>query len=729
MAAGLALSGAAPANAAPTDVSEALGKFLGGQAAGINLDDIAEINGAFAENPSGDHPIVTNPLGAEVINAIGVDLGDSLQLFGPNGVIQVGAVNQYAEAQDNGDARAASGAVSDQGAISVGGSDEFPADASIDLSELLTQASGGASEGLISDLSLSVGALSSSIEQLGGGEPTTDYQIAGATLNLESPAIGGIYTELLNTVDELQGTLDGLSGSISDALDVGIDLGGLANLSANVDFTAPDLSALLPADVVGESSGVTVDLTTGAVTVDLETLLAANPDLPNLNDMPANSELLSGPVLAAIADGITQAVTDVVTEIVDNLRDTISTTSLGLDVDVNLVGGLAGINVALDAQLGEILDGSAEDSLNVTTSGLTGLLQPLLDLLGLSGAGGLGDIVLNTVGGLLGETLDVLTDLEDVVDGITGPLATEVVGPLLEIVTQVASFTVNAQPEVGDLGEGSSTVRALQVSLIPAAGPLAQVNLASSTVRGTAVEAIDPALSVNPDTVAPGESTDIEGTGYTPDSTVTLEITDSEGNVIETIPGVETDGEGNFTYEWTVPEGTEAGDLTVVGTDDTTDESAEATLTVTEDEADIDPALSVNPDTVAPGESTDIEGTGYTPDSTVTLEITDSEGNVIETIPGVETDGEGNFTYEWTVPEGTEAGDLTVVGTDDTTDESAEATLTVTEDDNGTEVDGTEVDGTEVDGTEVDGTEVDGTEVDGTEVDGTEVDGTEVDGT
>ncbi|MDS2174343.1 choice-of-anchor G family protein, partial [Nesterenkonia sp. CL21] len=582
VAAGLALAGSAPANAAPTDVSEALGKFLGGQAAGINLDDIAEVNGAFAENPSGEHPLVTNPLGAEVLNAIAVDLGDSLQLFGPNGVIQVGAVNQYAEAQSTGDARAASGAVSDQGAISVGGSDEFPSDAVIDLSELLTQASGGASEGLISDLSLTTGALSSNIEQLGGGEPTTDYQIAGATLSLESPAIGDIYTELLSTVDELQGTLDGLSGSISDALDVGIDLGGLANLSANVDFTAPDLSALLPADVVGESSGVTVDLTTGAVTVDLETLLAANPELPNLNDMPANSELLSGPVLAAIADGITQAVTDVVTEIVDNLRATIATTSLGLDVDVNLIGGLAGINVALDAQLGDILDGTAEDSLNVTTSGLVGLLDPLLDLLGLSSSDGLGDLVLNTVGALLGDTLDVLTDLEGVVDGITGPLATEVVGPLLDVVTQVVSFTVNAQPEVGDLGEGSSTVRALQVSLLPAAGPLAQVNLASSTVRGTEGVTLDPALTVDPNEVAPGESTTIEGTGYTPDSTVTLEITDSEGNVIDTIPGVETDGEGNFTYEWTVPEGTDVGDLTVVGTDDTTDESAEAVLTVSE---------------------------------------------------------------------------------------------------------------------------------------------------
>ncbi|WP_162321923.1 choice-of-anchor G family protein, partial [Nesterenkonia haasae] len=592
VAAGLALGGSAPANAAPDDVSEALGKFLGGEAAGIDLDGIAEINGAFAENPSGDHPIVTNPLGAEVLNAIGVNLGDSLQLFGPNGVIQLGAVNQYGEAQDDGFARAASGAVSDQGGISVGGSEEFPADASVDLSELLTQVTDGATENLISDLSLETGALSSSIEQIDGGTPTTDYQIAGATLNLQSPAIGDVYTDLLSTVDALQGDLNGLSGAISDALAAQLNL-GLLNFNADVDFTPPNLSALLPADVVGESSGVTVDLATGAVTVDLETLLAANPDLPNLNDMPANSELLSGPVLAAIADGITQAVTDVVTEILTNIEDTVSATSISVTTSLDII--LAGsVTVTLDTSIGALLDGTAEDSLVVDSSGAIGTL---LSALGLNNVGELGDLVLNLVGGIVGDTLEELVELESTIDGITEPLATEIVGPLLEIVNQVVALTVNVQPEVGDLGEDSSTVRALQISLLPA-GPLAQVNLASSTVRGTAV-ALDPSLTVDPNEVAAGESTTISGEGYTPDSTVTVEITDSEGNIIDTLEGVETDSEGNFSTEWTVPEGTEAGDLTVTGTDDT-DPTASATdtLSVTEDD-DADPDADADADAAA----------------------------------------------------------------------------------------------------------------------------------
>src|SRR5690625_1884142 len=373
----MTLGGAMPAAAAPADDAEALGKFLGGEALGINLDDIAEVNGALAENPSGDNPVVSHPLGAEVLNLIDLDLGDGLQLFGENGVIQLGAVNQYAAAQDSGDASAASGAVNDQGAIGVGGSEEFPADASVNLAELLPSGT----EGLVTDLSLELGAVSSSIEQTDGGEPVPNDDIASATLNLDSPAVGEIYSSLLGTVDGLQDTRDGLSGTLEDGLSQGINLGGLANLGTEVDFVPPNLSELLPAEMIGESSGVTVDLVEGTVTVDLETLLAANPDLPNLNEMDPNSQLLSGEVTAAIADGITQAITDVVTEVVSGLQDTIAATELGLVADVQLLFGAAGITVTLDADLQAILDGESEGSLSVETNGLVSALQPLLNLL------------------------------------------------------------------------------------------------------------------------------------------------------------------------------------------------------------------------------------------------------------------------------------------------------------------------------------------------------------
>ena len=131
----LVLSGAG-ANAAPGDLSEAEGRFLSGTVAGLDLDTVAALEGALAETPSGT-PLDTHPLSAEVLSALEIDLTGALQLLGPNGVLALGAVNQYAEANPDGSARAASGAVSDQGAISVGGSAEFPSDARLELTQLL----------------------------------------------------------------------------------------------------------------------------------------------------------------------------------------------------------------------------------------------------------------------------------------------------------------------------------------------------------------------------------------------------------------------------------------------------------------------------------------------------------------------------------------------------------------------------------------------------------------
>src|SRR5699024_10353293 len=265
----------------------------------------------------------------------------------------------------------------------------------------------------------------------------------------------------------------------------------------------------------------------------------ANPDLPNLNEMDPNSQLLSGEVTAAIADGITQAITDVVTEVVSGLQDTIAATELGLVADVQLLFGAAGITVTLDADLQANLDGESEGSLSVETNGFVSALQPLLNLLGLGEASELGDTVFNLVGGILGDSLGLLTDLEPVVDEITGPLATEVVGPVLDVVNEVVAVTVNVQPEQGDLGAESSTVRAVQVTVLPAA-PLAQVNLASSTVRGTAVE-LEPSVTVDPDEVEPGDEVTVSGEGFLPDSPVTVVVTDADGNEVGTIEDVTTD--------------------------------------------------------------------------------------------------------------------------------------------------------------------------------------------
>ncbi|MGQ7789001.1 hypothetical protein SD455_16660, partial [Nesterenkonia sp. K-15-9-6] len=165
-----------------------------------------------------------------------------------------------------------------------------------------------------------------------------------------------------------------------------------------------------------------------------------------------------------------------------------------------------------------------------------------------------------------------------------------------------------------------------------------------------------------------------------PDSTVTVEVTDQEGNPIATIEDVPTDEDGSFSITWTVPEDTEPGILPITVTDDEDPEvTATEHLTVTDEDGVVQPGIIVHPDEVAPGEDITVEGQGFTPGSTVTVDITDADGNVIDTIEGVEVGDDGTFTVEWTVPEGTEPGELTVTATDDEDpDVTASDTVTVT---------------------------------------------------
>src|SRR5699024_4732178 len=88
----------APASAAQSDDSEAEGRLLTGGGV-VNLNDIAEIAGAYSANPSAPGE-VDHPLSLEVLGALDIDLGDGLQLFGENGVIGVGALGQYASTSD-----------------------------------------------------------------------------------------------------------------------------------------------------------------------------------------------------------------------------------------------------------------------------------------------------------------------------------------------------------------------------------------------------------------------------------------------------------------------------------------------------------------------------------------------------------------------------------------------------------------------------------------------------
>src|SRR5690606_4671290 len=98
--------------------------------------------------------------------------------------------------------------------------------------------------------------------------------------------------------------------------------------------------------------------------------------------------------------------------------------------------------------------------------------------------------------------------------------------------------------------ETSFELSALSIALLPA-NEVARINLGNAAVRIGGDDGgsggIDPSLSVDPVTVAPGQSTIATGEGYTPDSTVTVQLEDPEGNPVGDPIQVDTDSNGGFT--------------------------------------------------------------------------------------------------------------------------------------------------------------------------------------
>src|SRR5690606_41643538 len=109
------------------------------------------------------------------------------------------------------------------------------------------------------------------------------------------------------------------------------------------------------------------------------------------------------------------------------------------------------------------------------------------------------------------------------------------------------------------------TQRAVQVALLPGATPLAEVSSASATGRAVPEQETEPAIEVTPAEVAIGDTITTDGTGFDPDSDVTVTYVDSAGDEVGQST-VTTDGDGGFTVDFVVPEGTAPGTLTVEAT-------------------------------------------------------------------------------------------------------------------------------------------------------------------
>lgn len=566
-AAALVVLPIAPAHAANT-ISESEGKFLSGQVLGFDLDTIASVYSSFANHPNGPGPYGgNNKIDAQVLNALPVKLGpllNNLNLFGDTGIIQLGAVSQYSQAEPNGDARAAAGAAGNQGGIGINpppAGTTGVADAHVDLGPILNTI-GPAATSVLSKARIDTGALASYAEQI-SGTVKSKYLVDGLKAQVTSPLVGGLYTGIKSGV--LGGPVKDLLTGIQNLVKaLKVDLLGLVSVDLDVQLPA-DLGQLLPTGPLtgGIDRGITVNLATGEVVIDVKKILSSNNPSIDLNDLPPNSPALSGPLVgAAITTALTQTLIGVVNSTVQHAVDT-------LFAQTRIVGKVSalGINLNADVSFQGILDGKPLITSN----------NPLLNFV----VGAVGGLVSGTLkpalallkGNLLGT---ILGGLQSVIDGLT----VNVVQPVVNLLDQIAAIHVNVQPTAPTANQ-PFTVRALQIGLGLPGVPLATVNLANSTVQGTVTPVYTPVISASPSSVPRGGTTTLSGTGFAPNDIVTLTLAAANGQPATTV-STEADASGTIEpVDLTVPADYPLGTAVITGHGSATNIPVDPTVNIT----------------------------------------------------------------------------------------------------------------------------------------------------
>ncbi len=423
----LALGGAfalvAPLSASAEEQpsSYAEGQFLSGTILGVDLDQVVDVTGAQARNDGTQSTQTTkDPLDASVLqDAVVVEEAESPQID-LGGVLQIGPVAQYAQANDDGSSFGASGAIADDGAIGIGSDRSTPpANATFDLAALL----GPEFASTLVDLKLELGAIAASAQ--GDLETASgDYQLGEAILTFSSPAISDLTPKVDAALQEVVDSLNqlvGPGGSLVDEVNgtlVGLDpvlnlLGGSGNVSATIN--TGDLTQAVHS-LLEEQYGngaVSFSLETGEVRVDLEQLLGGE-----LNDLAPGTELLTDEIVNQILEGITTTVSTIADQVAAKVEDVLH------DAKVDIHADLA-VDVAqapLVEEVCELVDRVLTTPVLTTLSAadLRGLLQE-------NGVGGLLGTLLNGLG--LGELTDRVLDL-----GIVGSLTDGVADDIGDIV-------------------------------------------------------------------------------------------------------------------------------------------------------------------------------------------------------------------------------------------------------------------------------------------------------
>ncbi|WP_158292613.1 IPT/TIG domain-containing protein [Serinibacter arcticus] len=634
--AALVLVGGSSAMAGPGDSSNASAQFLSGSLlSAVPVGSVAGLGGASASNAgSPDTDVDRVGLDVTALSAINVQVPGGVGLLPLGQVLVLGAVNQYAEASDLGVSRAASGAVSDDGAVSVGGGGDFPASAGLRLQPLL----GGLST-VVGDLQIDLEAITgvaalddavgtapvAECDSLADPEHCLDYSIAGGELRASVPAIAGLTTTLTgtggvaSTVDGVVNGLAGPNGSLARAL-AGLNaaltplLGNTGlNIAVSTNVTGA-LNTFLDTPLTQDGSAVSINLRTGQITADLDALLAAT-DGSGLSNLAPGTEILSGPVLATLVSQVSGLLNQVPTLVSTLLTSTLNAATLTITGNVCLVGSGAscstpivdigtGININVNGTLGQVIAGTAPATITLKAAGLT-IPVSVSALLGALAAP-ITAALFNPTTGVVATVTGSTSPLTLAVTGVIGTLS----GPLQALNT-IVSLQANVQEQPV---AGVHRVSALRLSLLGSA--LAQVDLGSAQVGPNVVLPLvaPTVLSLTPSEgpTTGGQTVTVTGTSFVDGATtVTVDGTP--------VPAADVTVESSATLSYLTPaHAVGPVDVTV-----TNEAGTSAPLTYTYVAAPTTASLTPPSGPTAGGTVVTIAGDGFTPETVVTIDGVD----------------------------------------------------------------------------------------------------------
>jgi LPXTG-motif cell wall-anchored protein len=486
--------GAIPAFAAAGDVSHASAQYLGGSLLALDTDAVASLGGETATSTGTADQTNANNLNLTALGAISVTSPGGVQI--PIDLGGAGVVEQYASALQNGSSVGASGLTSATGDIGTGVTPApgvAPGPLHVNLGTTVDSLNLPAADEL-AQLDLTVDAAAARAAQAAPAAATGAYALTGAQLQFQSPTVAALGDAIRDQVTNVQAAVDalgGTGGTLATSLDGLVPGGGV---DAAVTVAPIDLSATVAPLLAGTISGqgVTLDLATGAVTVDLGAVTALEGRAPS-------TELLTDAVITDIGNRISAVAGTLTTSVTNALRD--ATADLAVTADVTQADSSV---ITIDSTLGGLLGGS-QAGIGVTDLPLTPA-----------------DIVLAVDSPLAG----VGTAITNLGPAVLAPVTGTLVPALQPVLSRTLSLMVNNQDTAG----GVFTETALRATVLP--GPDALVlNVASASVGPNALAGPPTITGLTP-TSGPedgGTVVTITGTG----------LIDATGATFDGIPGTD----------------------------------------------------------------------------------------------------------------------------------------------------------------------------------------------